>query len=432
MRTHHGLQSHARLVGSALLMAALLPVQLAGAQPSSEPASVGTAAIAVQEPALFKEPRILRKGISWIEGFGNDETGQPKDGFYAELGHMITGAGWISAGPGYRRHLWGDRALMDVSAAVSWRAYKIAQGRFEFPSLVDHRVAIGTKVLWQDFTQVRYYGLGPESSEAAATDYRLQTSNLVAYATWRPHWKLGVTGAVGLMSRPGLSSSTGPFDRNEPDTLQVFAGDPAANLTRQPRFLHGDLSVTSDTRDHASYPTRGGLYRAAWASYRDRADGNLTFDRWEVEAAQFIPVARDRGVLAVRWWAVLSDTGEGREIPFYLLPSLGGHNTLRGYADYRFHDRHLMVVNAESRWALFPHLDGAVFFDAGNVAAPARDLDVARTSYGFGFRLHTGQTTLGRFDVARSTEGWRFLLKLSDSLRLARLSRRTAAVPFVP
>ena len=35
-------------------------------------------------------------------------------------------------------------------------------------------------------------------------------------------------------------------------------------------------------------------------------------------------------------------------MPFYLLPGLGGHNTLRGYADYRFHDRHLLAGTIES------------------------------------------------------------------------------------
>jgi hypothetical protein len=33
-------------------------------------------------------------------------------------------------------------------------------------------------------------------------------------------------------------------------------------------------------------------------------------------------------------------------VPFYLLPSLGGKNTLRGYYDYRFHDRNMEVFNA--------------------------------------------------------------------------------------
>jgi hypothetical protein len=91
-----------------------------------------------------------------------------------------------------------------------------------------------------------------------------------------------------------------------------------------------------------------------------------------------------------------------------------------------------MVVNAESRWALWPHLDVAAFFDAGSVAARVDDLDFAETSAGAGVRLHTKNKTLIRFDVAHSNEGWRFLFKLGDPLRIARVARRTAALPFVP
>lgn len=86
----------------------------------------------------------------------------------------------------------------------------------------------------------------------------------------------------------------------------------------------------------------------------------------------------------------------------------------------------------ESRWTLFRHLDGAVFFDAGNVASQVGDLDFGRRSAGAGIRLHTAASTLARFDVAHGSEGWRVVLKLSDSLRISRLKTRTAPIPFVP
>ena len=162
------------------------------------------------------------------------------------------------------------------------------------------------------------------------------------------------------------------------------------------------------------------VLRAGVSSYRDRTYAAYSFNRVEFEAAHFIPVVQERGVVALHWWAALSDAGVDQRVPFYLMPSLGGHNTLRGYDDYRFHDRHSMVINAESRWALFPHLDGAVFFDAGNVAARVGDLDFGRTSAGFGFRLHTDRTTLARLDIAHSDEGWRVNVKLTDPLHLGR------------
>jgi hypothetical protein len=46
--------------------------------------------------------------------------------------------------------------------------------------------------------------------------------------------------------------------------------------------------------------------------------------------------------------------------------------------------------------------------------------------------MHTPQSTFARFDVAHGDEGWRFMFRLTDPLHLTRLSRRTAAIPFVP
>lgn len=154
--------------------------------------------------------------------------------------------------------------------------------------------------------------------------------------------------------------------------------------------------------------------------------------RYEAEGAQFVPVSRDRVVLAFHGWLVASDTGPGSVVPFYLLPSLGGNSTVRAYTDYRFHDRNLLVLNAETRVALFTHLDAAVFVDAGNVAARVGDLNLDKRGYGVGLRMHTRRSTFARFDVAHGDEGWRFLFRLTDPLHLSRLSRRTAAIPFVP
>jgi len=46
--------------------------------------------------------------------------------------------------------------------------------------------------------------------------------------------------------------------------------------------------------------------------------------------------------------------------------------------------------------------------------------------------LHTRRVTFARFDVAHSDEGWRAMFSFSDPLALARITKRTATVPFVP
>ncbi len=382
--------------------------------------------------ALLPEPPLITKAVERVSSVKGDEASAAKDGFYAHTGQMITGAGWISLGPGYRRHLLDGHAIADVSTALSWRGYKTAQARIERPSLADDHLVLGSQVRWSDLTQITYFGAGPDTLETQRSDYRLQTTDTVFYATVPQNQVVSLTGGVGWLARPGISSSTGPFDRDLPDTANLFSSEPGVRRARQPRFFHGDLALAADTRDEPRHPSRGGLYRAAWGGFRDLEDGAFTFDRYELEGAHFVPFWAGRMVLALHGWGVFSGTAAGREVPFYLLPSLGGHNTLRGYTDYRFHDRNLLGVNVESRWALFRHVDAAVFADAGNVAARASDLDLSRTSYGTGVRLHSGPSTIARVDIGKSGEGWHFMFRLNDPLRLSRIARRTAAIPFVP
>jgi outer membrane protein assembly factor BamA len=198
----------------------------------------------------------------------------------------------------------------------------------------------------------------------------------------------------------------------------------------QPGYSHAEISITADTRDYPGHPSRGGLYRAGRTAFIDRNEGVSSFTRYEAEGLHFFPMAAGT-TLAVRGWLV--STGEtDRVIPFYALPSLGGHNTLRGFSSYRFHDRNMLLLNVEGRIPLMTHVDGALFVDAGNVAPRLSDLNLAKTSYGFGLRLHSRRTTFARVDVAHSSEGWRFLLKLSDPLHSLRHSRRTAQLPLMP
>jgi outer membrane protein assembly factor BamA len=286
-------------------------------------------------------------------------------------------------------------------------------------------------VLWRDYTQVRYYGVGPDTSETQLSDYRVRSTNLVGYTSWQLHPVVSVGASLGWLSRPRLSSSAGLFDRGDPDTQFAHPSDPAVSLPRQPEFTHGEFYIVVDTRDEARYPTHGSVARASLSTYRDHPSSGFAFNRYDVEGAYFIRVAR-RGVLAFRGWGAFSDTGDREAVPFYMLPSLGGHNTLRGYPDYRFHDRHLLVANVESRWPLFTHVDMALFFDAGSVAPTVSQLGLDRTSAGVGFRIHTRKSTLGRLDIAHGREGWRVMFKLSDAFRLSRFNARTALVPFVP
>ena len=420
-----------RLVEAGALLALLLGAATTDIARAQEVPAAPIAATDTGPTAIFAEPRALARGIDFVTrtlGDGSDVN----SGFYPEMSNMPTGAGWITVGPGYRYWFFGDQMFVDGSAAVSWRAYKMAQARIELPQLAKSRLALGTQVRWQDLTQVSYFGDGADSLEANRSEYRLESTNIAAYATVRPVRWLSVGGRIGWLDRPSLGPPAGTFQRGNPPTQEVFGSDPVFSLSSQPSFAYQEASMAVDTRNRRGHPTAGGLYRVAWSGYTDQDRGAFSFRRSEMEAAHFIPVSRSRVVFAVHGWLVASHTADEEWVPFYLEPSLGGHNTLRSYSEFRFHDRNLLVVNLEARMALFNHLDAAVFADAGNVAPHVGDVNLDKRSYGAGLRLHSRESTFARVDIAHGGEGWRFMLRLSDPLHLGRLLRRTAPVPFVP
>jgi hypothetical protein len=383
---------------------------------------------ATEPQGLVAEPGVITRAALFVDR--QLSRGDLSNGFYWDFRGMIPGAGWISGGPAYRHWYAGDKVFIDGSTSISWRRYKAAQARFELPALLRSRFALGTQVRWSDYSQIDHFGIGPATLERDRTEYGLRSKHGAAYATLRPARWMGLSAEVGWL-KPTVMAASGAFLRNLPSTRDAFAHDPAIARADTTTFVPKEVSLTIDVRDFPMHPTRGVLLRAAAARYDDRDVGLFTFKRYESEAAAFLSIGGGRVVLAVHGLAVATDTASGQMVPFYLQPSLGGSNSLRSYKDYRFHDRNMLLANAEARIALWTHMDLALFADAGNVAAQRRDLDLARQSFGAGLRLHTRRVTFARLDAARGDEGWRAVLRLTDPLDLSRVSKRAPVAPFV-
>ena len=375
---------------------------------------------------LAEPDLITRAAIFADRHFGGNDL---SNGLYIDFQNMVPSAGWISAGPGYRKWYSKDTMFADASAAVSWHGYKMAQARIELPKLIRSRLLLGAQGKLQDFNQITFYGNGPGAALSNESDYRLKSKNLVGYATVRPVEWLDIDGSAGWL-KPSILAPAGLFRHERPSVQQQFARDPVFTHAEQ-TFLHTELAATADRRDYPDHPTSGSLVRGAVTGYADR-DAVFSFRRYEAEAEHFVPFDGARIVLALHSWVAASQTDPGQFVPFYLEPSIGGQNSLRSFPDYRFHDRNLALLNVEARIATFTHMDTAVFIDAGNVAPRFGDLNLDKRSYGAGVRFHTRRATFARLDAARGAEGWRLVFRLTEPLNPSRLTRRTADVPFVP
>ena len=105
-------------------------------------------------------------------------------------------------------------------------------------------------------------------------------------------------------------------------------------------------------------------------------------------------------MLAGRAYMSTSDTEAGQTIPFYLMPYLGGRDTLRGFREYRFRGPHVMLVQAEYRFEIWSGLEGALFYDAGKAELKRSDLNFQNLEkdYGIGFRFNTDNGVVVRVD----------------------------------
>jgi outer membrane translocation and assembly module TamA len=181
----------------------------------------------------------------------------------------------------------------------------------------------------------------------------------------------------------------------------------APGLGLDPSYIHSIVGAGIDWRQSPGYTRRGGLYAVTLNDYRNTNGIVSDFQRLDATVIQHVPILRDTWVLAGRA-RVQTTLNDNDLIPYFMLPSLGGGSTLRGYISDRFRDRHSLLFNAEFRWLPTRFLDMALFYDAGKVASRRSDLDFnnMKSDAGIGFRMHGPFSTPIRIDFAVSNEGF--------------------------
>ena len=112
---HRLLESVPVLVVVLLMFGVTAPTALAQDRTARPENTTGPSA---SQSGLLAEPSFISKAVNRADSELN-QGGKPKDGFYPELGNMITGSGWISAGPGYRHQLFDGQAVVHVSGATA-------------------------------------------------------------------------------------------------------------------------------------------------------------------------------------------------------------------------------------------------------------------------------------------------------------------------
>ncbi|MCC6619723.1 MAG: BamA/TamA family outer membrane protein [Deltaproteobacteria bacterium] len=157
--------------------------------------------------------------------------------------------------------------------------------------------------------------------------------------------------------------------------------------------------VAWDTRDDVRLPSRGALIEARVMAWTALYGDPFIAAAGEVDVRGYLELGAGHvlaGHLRVRTVA--------GELPFQLLPRLGGSNEMRGWFEGHLRARSTFLAQLEWRLPLFWKLGAAVFASAGQAFPRWRDFgwDGMRFAGGAGLRylLNVRQSVRVRFDVA--------------------------------
>ena len=197
-------------------------------------------------------------------------------------------------------------------------------------------------------------------------------------------------------------------------------------------FLGIGGAISYDTRSNNYYPLHGLFFKTTITYYQQIPFGSqqstvngqqncgsfLTPNSSSlilIDLRQYIPLYKEL-ILA---WNFRSEWAVGNNVPFQLLPTIGGQDLVRGIRQNKFKDNTLFALQAELRIPIWRFLKAAVFGSVGDVynynnwqwATP-------KIGYGAGLRacIHQAKTNI-RFDVARQnySNDWSFYFTVKEA-----------------
>jgi hypothetical protein len=310
--------------------------------------------------------------------------------------------GGFTLGAGYRRYVSAYNTV-DLRGSITFSGYKRIEAEFLAPRLFNRRGLVSVIGGWREATQVGFYGIGTSST---SKDSRANYSFTQPYVSGRlevwPTRKWFVVGGGLEYSKWDQGSGSGA----DPSVEEVYTPDTLVGLGASPTYLHVQGSGAFDWRTAAGYSRRGGAYGITVHDFVDH-DGDFGFRKVDYDAVQHIPVLRDAWVLSLHGRIETTFVSDDEQMPFFMLPALGGGSTLRGFASWRFRDRNSLLLQAEWRVLANRFLDTALFYDAGKVMATPKGIswEGLKSDFGLGFRFHGPIATPLRVELARSNEG---------------------------
>ncbi|MBI2822274.1 MAG: BamA/TamA family outer membrane protein [Acidobacteria bacterium] len=306
-----------------------------------------------------------------------------------------------------RKRLAGPVDLR-LKAIGSVKRYQFLEGAFEVARLGAPWLFLELSGRYRDYPEEDFWGVGPDTLKGRRSNFRLKEVDSMAIvgAAFQSGFRAGVSGGF-------LQVSTGAGrDRQFPIVEKLFTSQEAPALDRALDYKRGGFFFEYDSLDESSDPRSGGNYAFRGTMFAVRGGDRFSFRRYEIDLRQFVAMpGEDR--IGLRVYTVLTDPVSGHQVPFFMQPTAGGTDTVRGFHQYRFRDRNALVLNAEYRRALAGFLDAIAFADAGRVFSRPGEFAVngLRAAGGLGVRVKFRRRVFFGVDVGISRDGARLWIR---------------------
>lgn len=330
------------------------------------------------------------------------------DHLYIKFGGMRAGSG-IGGGFELRNdHFINGAVDVRLESKVSIRLYQQHEIELIDPHFLDPRWYVEVLGLYRSYTQVDFFGIGPDSNGEDQTDYRIDGTAVFGTVGFRP----GRGHQVGV--RAGyMNARIGPgTDDSLPGITDVFDPGTVPGLNAGTSHVLVGAFVAFDFRDDSEDPSSGAYYEIQSTHYEDVGNNLYSFRDLDYDVQHFLRLGR-RLTLALRASGIFTAPAAGQQVPFYLLPSLGGSDSLHAFENDRFRDRHMVFLNNELRWRATPTIRVELFVDAGEVfpRVDAFRISALELSYGAGVRYKFGRSILVGVSAGYGREGARVSFK---------------------
>jgi outer membrane protein assembly factor BamA len=164
------------------------------------------------------------------------------------------------------------------------------------------------------------------------------------------------------------------------------------------------LFLRFDSRDRTTYPKEGNFSTATLTKYHNIFGSDYNFVKFRLDIRQYITLYEDI-IFAFQFF---SEFNQGN-VPFMLMPAVGGAEMLRGYPEGRYRDKNALFIQNELRFPIFWRFSGAVFFSFGDVFDTQKDISREMIKYaggiGIRFSVDTQEKINIRMDYGATAEG---------------------------